>query len=155
MRMLAIALGSDTRDADDAEALLLRVTERAPDYAEAWINLARCTSRRRNGSRVPRAFRKATRLEPDAMARPGRDSPMRWPRRGYPEQSVEAYRKTVELSPFNAYAHMGLAHVLKAVGQQEQAIAAYRAAIALRPDFGEAYWSLANLKTFRFTPESK
>ena len=56
------------------------------------------------------------------------------------------------MSPFNAYAHVGLAHVLKAVGEQEQAIAAYRAAIALQPDFGEAYWSLANLKTFRFTP---
>jgi tetratricopeptide (TPR) repeat protein len=55
------------------------------------------------------------------------------------------------LNPANAHAHMSLAHVLKDLGQQAQSIAAYRAAIARRPDLGEAYWSLANLKTFRFT----
>ena len=59
----------------------------------------------------------------------------------------------MELDPDNNYAHLGFAHVLKSVGHQKDAIAAYRAGIALRPDFGEAYWSLANLKTFRFTPD--
>jgi tetratricopeptide (TPR) repeat protein len=48
---------------------------------------------------------------------------------------------------------LGMAHVLKAVGKQDEAIAAYRASIRLHPGFGEAYWSLANLKTFRFLPE--
>ena len=150
MRMLALALGSEPRDVDDAEALLLRVTERAADYTEAWINLAALYLRERKWVKSADAFRTATRLEPandkawsglgDALAQAG-----------YPEQSVEAYRKTVELDPANSYAHIGLAHVLKAVGQQEQSIAAYRAAIVQRPDFGEGYWSLANLKTFRFT----
>jgi hypothetical protein len=37
------------------------------------------------------------------------------------------------------------------VGQQESAIAAYRQAAELQPGFGDAWWSLANLKTFRFT----
>jgi tetratricopeptide (TPR) repeat protein len=41
-------------------------------------------------------------------------------------------------------------HALKTVGKQEEAIEAYRKTIELRPDFGDAYWSLANLKTFRF-----
>ena len=59
----------------------------------------------------------------------------------------------MELNPGDAFALMGMAHVLKAVGKQEESIAAYRAAIALRPESGEAYWSLANLKTFRFSPE--
>ena len=36
-------------------------------------------------------------------------------------------------------------------GRRDEAIAAYRAAAAARPDFGDAYWSLANLKTYRFT----
>ena len=34
----------------------------------------------------------------------------------------------------------------------QEGIAAYRRSIALEPSFGEAYWSLANLKTFRFEP---
>ena len=41
--------------------------------------------------------------------------------------------------------------MLKTVGDQEGGIAAYRRAIELRPNFGETYYSLANLKTFRFT----
>ena len=44
----------------------------------------------------------------------------------------------------------GLGHVLKTVGRTDQAIEAYRQCIRAYPAFGEAYWSLANLKTFRF-----
>ncbi|MFX8782107.1 hypothetical protein ABTM76_19565, partial [Acinetobacter baumannii] len=43
---------------------------------------------------------------------------------------------------------------LKTEGLTEEAIAAYLAATADRPDFGDAWWSLANLKTYRFAPES-
>jgi tetratricopeptide (TPR) repeat protein len=46
--------------------------------------------------------------------------------------------------------HLWLAHALKTVGRVPEAIDAYRAAAAARPDFGDAYWSLANLKSYRF-----
>ncbi|MEI9889310.1 MAG: sulfotransferase [Caulobacteraceae bacterium] len=41
-------------------------------------------------------------------------------------------------------------HALKTVGRAAEAIESYRAAAAARPSFGDAYWSLANLKTYRF-----
>ena len=41
-------------------------------------------------------------------------------------------------------------HALKTIGDTAGAIAAYHAAIAVRPAFGDAWWSLANLKTYRF-----
>ena len=41
-------------------------------------------------------------------------------------------------------------HMLKTVGRQAEGIAAYRQAIELKPSLGEAWWSLANLKTIRF-----
>jgi tetratricopeptide (TPR) repeat protein len=47
--------------------------------------------------------------------------------------------------------HLARGHVLKTVGRVEEAIASYRNAYRVRPDFGDAYWSLANLKTYRFT----
>ncbi len=47
---------------------------------------------------------------------------------------------------------MSYAHALKALGQQPEALREYRAAIALKPEFGEVYWSMANLKVFRFEP---
>ena len=49
--------------------------------------------------------------------------------------------------------HLWLGHALKTVGRTPEAIDAYRAAAAARPDFGDAYWSLANLKTYRFTDD--
>ena len=41
--------------------------------------------------------------------------------------------------------------MLKTVGRQDEAIAAYRRATALDPALGEVWWSLANLKTVKFT----
>ena len=40
--------------------------------------------------------------------------------------------------------------MLKTVGRQADGIAAYRKAIAIKPTLGEAWWSLANLKTVKF-----
>lgn len=48
--------------------------------------------------------------------------------------------------------HMSYAHALKSQGRQAEALREYRAAIAQQPDFGEVYWSMANLKVFRFEP---
>ena len=46
--------------------------------------------------------------------------------------------------------YLWLGHALKTVGELPEAIEAYRASARERPDFGDAYWSLANLKTYRF-----
>jgi tetratricopeptide (TPR) repeat protein len=45
---------------------------------------------------------------------------------------------------------LGIGHVLKAVGRYDEAVAAYAECIRQRPEQGETYWSLANLKTYRF-----
>ncbi len=42
-------------------------------------------------------------------------------------------------------------HALKTIGDAAPAIEAYRLAYRAKPDFGDAFWSLANLKTYRFT----
>jgi tetratricopeptide (TPR) repeat protein len=44
-----------------------------------------------------------------------------------------------------------IGHAYKANGNLERAVAAYQQAYKIRPDFGDAYWSLANTKTYRFT----
>ncbi|HEY4968366.1 MAG TPA: sulfotransferase, partial [Steroidobacteraceae bacterium] len=53
-------------------------------------------------------------------------------------------------SPNAAELHLSIAHSLKTLGRQPDAIGEYRAATRERADFGDAYWSLANLKTYRF-----
>ena len=46
---------------------------------------------------------------------------------------------------------MSYGHALKTHGREADSIAAYDKSIELLPSLGEAYWSLANLKTVRFT----
>ena len=43
------------------------------------------------------------------------------------------------------------AFALNSVGRTDEAVASLRRAIAIEPGTGEAYWALANLKSFRFT----
>ncbi len=50
--------------------------------------------------------------------------------------------------------NLWLGHALKTEGRTAEAVDAYMAATTDRPDFGDAWWSLANLKTYRFTDDS-
>jgi tetratricopeptide (TPR) repeat protein len=61
------------------------------------------------------------------------------------------YRDLLVGAPQTAEIRLSIAHTLKTLGRPDEAIAEYRAAAAERPSFGDAYWSLANLKTYRFT----
>jgi tetratricopeptide (TPR) repeat protein len=63
------------------------------------------------------------------------------------------YEEVLARHPKQSKTWMSLGHVLKALGHGEKAIAAYRRAIQECHTLGEAWWSLANLKTFRFAPE--
>ena len=69
---------------------------------------------------------------------------------GENDRAIGLYRDMLADMPGNPDVQLWLAHALKTVGQVPEAIAAYRAAAAARPDFGDAYWSLANLKLYRF-----
>jgi len=69
------------------------------------------------------------------------------------EQSVAIFEQLLKTHPDHPKAWMSFGHVLKTTGRRAESIAAYRKSIAQLPSLGEAYWSLANLKTFRFTSE--
>src|SRR6266481_4693743 len=70
------------------------------------------------------------------------------------ERALAMYRELLGDAPQNPQElHLSIAHALKTLGRQPEAIAAYRAAAAAQPSFGDAYWSLANLKTYHFTEE--
>jgi tetratricopeptide (TPR) repeat protein len=66
------------------------------------------------------------------------------------ERALGLYRELLVDAPGAADLHLSVAHSHKALGRQREAIDAYHAAAAARPDYGDAYWSLANLKTYRF-----
>ena len=71
-------------------------------------------------------------------------------RSGRHQEAIETYRRAIELNPESTAGFLGLGNTLKTIGRQAEAIDAYRRATSLRPEVSEAWWSLSNLKTFRF-----
>lgn len=67
--------------------------------------------------------------------------------------ALTVYDDIITKHPHLEMPHLMRGHALKTVGRLEEGIAAYRSSYQARPDFGDAYWSLANLKTYRFTDD--
>jgi tetratricopeptide (TPR) repeat protein len=65
--------------------------------------------------------------------------------------SCAVWRELVEDYPDRPNCWMRYGHALRGMGARDACIAAYRAVIALDPLFGGSYWSLADLKDFRFS----
>lgn len=149
MVFLANAYCRQEKKIEDAEALLRRATKVAPDYLTAWLSLGSLLLERGKQLEAIDAYRTATRLEPAHAAAWGLLASAYGPA-GHPDKAARAYARALKLNPDLANAHHGHGHVLKTLGDQEAALEAYREAIRLQPHFGEAYWSLANLKVFAF-----
>ena len=69
---------------------------------------------------------------------------------GQTEQAITHFDSVLEQLPSHAPVFVQRGHAYKTIGQADAAIADYLTACELKPDFGDAYWSLANLKTFSF-----
>ncbi|MSQ92284.1 MAG: sulfotransferase family protein [Gammaproteobacteria bacterium] len=149
MHALAQIYWRDDKHLSDAEALLRRVTTLAPGYTAAWMMLGALLHEAHRHPGSIDCFDTATRLEPtNAAAWGGLGDACA--QAGEVKNSAEVYRRSLALNPDAPGVQMGYGHVLKTLGDQAGALRAYRAAIAGKPDFGEVYWSMANLKVFRF-----
>ena len=151
MRLLA-RIAHQRDGLDEAELLLEGVLKLAPDYRAARLDYLRVLIDRQQHLRVREEIDTLLELEPGskdylslyAAACVGL---------GEHEAAIALYRKLLAAAPGSFDLHVLLGHCLQAVGRQKEAIASYRAAAAARPSFGDAYWSLANLKTYRFSRE--
>lgn len=134
----------------DAEALLRRALELAPAFRPARSNLATVLHRQ---NRSAEALVELDRLLADDPENPTHANlkAAALGRMGEFEEAIELYESVLEKAPDQPKVWMSYGHVLKTVGRQQDAIVAYRRATAIRPALGEAWWSLANLKTFEFT----
>ncbi|MEM9386581.1 MAG: sulfotransferase [Pseudomonadota bacterium] len=134
---------------DDATALFRRAVQLAPDFWKAWINLGTALSEQQKFDEADAAYREALALQPGSvhtLERLGANAM----KASELETAVDWLEKSLAISADHFPSWLCLGHALKTLGQQEEAIDAYRRCIDAKADFGEAYWSLANLKTFRF-----
>ena len=68
-------------------------------------------------------------------------------------KALKIYNQANKALPNNPELRLVHGHALKTIGNVDEAITAYRKSYNARNDYGDAYWSLANLKTYRFTPD--
>ena len=152
MHQLAGVFWRDKQRPDDAEALLRRAVKIAPDFGRAWMTLGALQMDRNRYVDAIDAFTSATRLEPhnaDAWSSLGHASG----RAMLPADAIKAYEKSLSLDEKRPSVLASYAWELKTVGDQAAALEAYRKAVKIRPRFGPAYWSMANLKIFKFEDE--
>lgn len=137
---------------EDAEALLARCVELAPGFAEARHNHATILYRL---NRSQEALAQLDWLLARSPAHPGYRNlkAAALGRVGDYEGAIALYDALLKAYPDQPKAWMSYGHSLKTVGRQADCIEAYRRAIALTPQLGDAWWSLANLKTVRFSDE--
>jgi len=67
------------------------------------------------------------------------------------EKSIQLFETVKQLEPNNFSNLTSLGHALKTSGENEAGIQSYQQAYKANPTHGEAYFSLANLKTYKFT----
>ncbi len=72
---------------------------------------------------------------------------------GEHEAAIATYQELLAVMPHRNPLRLLLGRSLQAIGRQSPAIAAYRAATAGPEGVGDAYWSLANLKSYRFADD--
>ena len=152
MRLLA-RIGIARKVFDDAELLLATVLELAPDYRAARREYAEVLVEVHKYSQARRELDRLLEEDPENRRYYQGLYATTTVGLGEHERSVALYRELLQGTPEDADTHLSIAHALKTLGRRDEAIESYRRAAACRPNFGDAYWSLANLKTYRFADE--
>ena len=151
MRLLA-DLGVRSEVLDDAEFLLESALEFEPDNRFARYDYMNVLYRRQKYAQAMDEAKRLLALEPNnAQYQTGYAN--QCVAIGDFDEALDVYDQVLGRFPETAQLHLLRGHALKTVGRTDEAITAYRKTYATNPRCGDAYWSLANLKTFRFSSE--
>jgi tetratricopeptide (TPR) repeat protein len=134
----------------DAESLLRRAVELAPGWVAAKANLALLLGRTGRPAEAMDLLDAVMAEEPDSLGHRNLKAATLG-RLGDFEGAIPLYEGVLQHAPKQPRVWVSYGHMLKTIGRQADGIAAYRRAIELQPTLGEAWWSLANLKTVRFS----
>jgi predicted Zn-dependent protease len=134
----------------DAENLLARCLELSPSFSAARHNYAIVLHRLNKPAAALEQIDRLCKLEPRNASYRNLKAVV-LSKVGDFEESLELFEGVLAIHPGQPKIWMSYGHALSTAGRERDSIEAYRRCIALTPNCGEAYWSLANLKTFKFS----
>ena len=148
IRMLA-DIGMRCGRLDEAETLLRYCLELAPEFHPARFSYAELLfGKLRYGKALGE-------IEAALAAEPGEPSYLLLKgailaQSGRVDEALELFDRVLERYPGDAGIQLNRGRALQTAGRHADAVAAFRTALEIEPGLAEAWWSLSDLKTFRF-----
>ncbi|ESQ90794.1 sulfotransferase [Asticcacaulis sp. AC460] len=151
IRMLA-ELAARIGRMKDSEGLLRRALEIAPEFGAARANLATVLYRQNRPGEAIAELNHLIVDDPDHVGYSNLKAAALG-RIGEFDEALILYEAVLKGWPKQPKVWMSYGHMLKTVGRTADGVTAYRRALELSQHLGEVWWSLANLKTVKFTPD--
>lgn len=149
MRLLA-ELAAKFQIFDDAEFLLASCLQFEPNYKRARLDYVHVLHKRQKFHKALEQAKTLLDSEPqNSNFKIGLGNAQQ--ATGDFTAAIDTFENVLQNNSDNYSIQLTLGHALKTMGRVEDAINAYRKSYSIKPDFGDAFWSLANLKTYRFT----
>ncbi len=148
MRLWA-GLGIQQKRYADAEVLLQQAVKVAPGFGRAWADLVTAQYEQDKFEEAIKSAKRLIKLDP-RVANGHLLLASAYTSAGHHQDALESFDSALAIAPDHVGALCGKGNVCRTIGDQDGAIAAYQRSIKANPLHAEAYWSLANLKTFRF-----
>jgi|TARA_B110000114_G_scaffold47269_1_gene50125 tetratricopeptide (TPR) repeat protein len=149
MRLLA-EIATRNNILEDAEFLLESIIAFEPDHLDANIQYAYILLRRQRFHRAYDQAKKVFDNHPEAKSRTQQVYASACFGVGRSEEAIKQYLEMIESDPSNAQLFVSLGHIHNTQGDPAKAVDAFKQAYTLSPNFGDAYWSLANTKSYKF-----
>lgn len=137
---------------EDAQRLFEKALQLAPKYHLARLNYAHVLNKREQNIKAFEQLGILEKYQPNhppvlcvkaaVLVKLGRYS-----------DAINIYTNLLSRQPAQPELWASLGHTYKTTGDKQEAINAYIKAISYNPNYGDAYWSLANLKTYSFSGE--
>jgi tetratricopeptide (TPR) repeat protein len=151
MRLLA-TIGMRLGALDDAEFLLESALRFEPDNVPVRIDYVQALRKRQ---KFTQALAQARQLLDSAPHNPQFQSlfGVESMQTGNYDDALAAFDKVLKALPGDPVTLTSKGHVHKTRGDYESAVGCYRAVLATHPHYGDAYYSLSNLKVYAFSDD--
>ena len=135
---------------DDAEFLLEKAVEFSPNDGDLRMKYATILRKKQKFAKTMEQVNILCDQYPDNLTYQAQKA-SEIMQNGDHEEAITLLDHILSKNPYNFSTLTSKGHAQKTLGRTDQAIQSYQSAYQIKPDHGEAFFSLANLKTYSFS----
>lgn len=151
MRLLA-DIGSRLGVHEDADFLLNTAIKLEPDNIQLQIDYIQVLRKRQKFAAALEAAEALVRRDPDSAVFQSLLA-IECMQAGQYERALNLFYEVLQKAPNDAATLTSRGHALKTYGQSDRAVTSYKTAVHHHPLHGDAWYALANLKTYTFSED--